>query len=526
MHRFRAVPLVMVISGMLFAVPTLGQDKGTERDKTGNRKIQSLTEQLKKDEKLRLTLDRVLQYLLTRNLDVNKALLDYRGAESELRRYRAMYDTNLYGKGGYSVTENSPDNPSTVFSGREVTRKNYELGVSRYFNTGTSISLSYNGLYQNINGAEISTGMGPSIQLGGEGYQSTFMLKVSQEILKNSLGERDRLNERMLENSAEINKQTVKQYLSNLLVEALVGYWNVAVAEEALNTSRISMESTARIRNLIAQKLTLGLAEREDLLDWNSRVLQSKNQFEVSKKHLYDARLAVLRTLDLEQKTDFEIGPAFTTTPPDVSYETAIKDAFIKRVDLKNQKTLVKNAELEYSIASHNLLPSVKVSLGAGTVDYSPDSYRQTFNDVNRQYSVELQANFPLENTEAKARMGDARLNYMKKHVALRKLEKEIRDEVDSRVNECRTYFAVYTQTRDAREYGMNYYNQVLRKFGQGRYSALQVKLALDDYIQLRLKELQSLLDYNVALLKRDLSRNVIFENYGIDVDGILKKYR
>jgi len=254
--------------------------------------------------------------------------------------------------------------------------------------------------------------------------------------------------------------------------------------------------------------------------------LQSKNQFETAKKNLYDARLAVLRTLNLEAKTDFEIGTAFQTTPPDIDYELAVKDAFLKRVDLANQKALVKNAELDYTVSGHNLMPSVKLNLGAGTLDYSPESYGQTFNDINKQYSVELRADFPLENTEARAKMADARLNYQKRMVELRKLEMEIRDEVDSRVNECRAFYTVYTQTKQAKEFGMNYYNQVLYKFGQGRYSAVQVKLALDDYIGLRLRELQSLLNYNVALLRRDLARNVIFENYGIDVDGILKKYK
>ena len=201
-------------------------------------KEDGIKEQLQKDEKLRLTLDRVLQYLLTRNLDVQKALLDYRGADSELRKYRALYDTKLYGKGAYSVTENSPDNPSTMFSGKEITAKTFETGISKYFNSGTSVSLSLNGLYQNVTGAGIP--MTP-ITLGGEGYQSTFMVKVSQELLKNSFGVRDRLTERMIENAAEMNRRAVKQYLSTLLVEALAGYWNVAVAEEALNTSKISL---------------------------------------------------------------------------------------------------------------------------------------------------------------------------------------------------------------------------------------------------------------------------------------------
>ncbi|RPI92044.1 MAG: TolC family protein, partial [Spirochaetales bacterium] len=167
-----------------------------------------------------------------------------------------------------------------------------------------------------------------------------------------------------------------------------------------------------------------------------------------------------------------------------------------------------------------------KINLGAGTVDYNADSYGKTFNDVNRQYSAGFEVTYPLGNSEADSRMRNARVSYQKAALDLQKLEKEVRDEVDSAVKQCEVLYRVYVQTREAREYQMNYYNGVLRKFGQGRYSAIQLKLALDGYIQTRQAELKSLVDYNVSLLQRDLARNVIFENYGIDLDSVLGRMK
>ncbi len=476
-----------------------------------------------KKEKLRLTPESVLRHLLAGNLDVKQATLDYRGTDSDLRKHRALYDTMLYGRGAYSFIGNPPENPSTVFSGKEITARSYEAGISKYFNSGTSVSFSIHGLHQRITGAAIDTGFG-IIQLGGEGYQSAFMVTLSQDLLKNTFGIQDRFAEKMLGNTAEINRQQVKQRLSNLLAEALACYWSMAMAEEVLLTAKTGMESSERIRDLIARKFNLGLAEREDQTDWNSRVLQSKNLYETAGKNLYTTRLAMRRILSLDAETDFEIGQAFKMTSPDIEYERAVKDAFIKRADLIHRRILVKNAEMEYTVAEHNLMPSVKLNLSAGTLDYSPDSYTRTFNDVNRQYSVELRADYPLENTGARTRLADARLNFQKRMVELRKLEKEIRDEIDSSINECRACFKVYIRTRQAREYGRDHYHQVLLKFNQGRYGSLRVKLALDEYIGLRLQEMQSLLEYNAALLRLDLARNMVFENFGIDVEAILKK--
>ncbi|HSV97386.1 MAG TPA: TolC family protein [Spirochaetota bacterium] len=519
--------LGFVMFALLVVSPLYGQEAESPAEKISLREGEGLAGQIKKDEKLKLTLDRVLQYLLMQNLDIKKAFLEYRASDTDLRKYQALYDTYAYGKGGYAVVETPPENPMSTFQGTETTQKNYEVGLSRRFNTGTTLQVNLSGLYQNIKGAGI-TMPAPigTINMGGEGYQSAVMVKLSQEILKNSFGQNDRLNERMIANAAEMRRRAVKLYLSNLLVQALVGYWNVAVAEETLGTTRINLESTTNIRNLMGRKLALGLAEREELLDWNGKVLQSKNYFDLTGKAVYDARLAVLRILNLDGKTDFELGQTFSTRPPDIPLDRAMSDALLKRVDLANQRTMVQNAELEYRAAAHNELPSLKLILGAGTVDYNRDSYGKTFNDVNRQYSAGFEVAYPLGNSEADSRMRNARVSYQKAALDLEKLEKEVRDEVDSAVRQCAVLYQVYVQTKEAREYQMNYYNGVLRKFGQGRYSAIQLKLALDGYIQARQAELKSLVDYNVSLLQRDLARNVIFENYGIDLDSVLGRMK
>ncbi len=71
-------------------------------------------------------------------------------------------------------------------------------------------------------------------------------------------------------------------------------------------------------------------------------------------------------------------------------------------------------------------------------------------------------------------------------------------------------------------EFSKKYYTQVLKKFKQGRYDAIRLKLSLDNYVNLRQQELKALVDYNIVLLRRDLARNVIFEKYNIDINSIL----
>ncbi|HMB20095.1 MAG TPA: TolC family protein [Spirochaetota bacterium] len=320
------------------------------------------------EEKLKLTLHSVLDYILRQNLDVKKALLEYQRAGTDLKKYRGIYDPSLSGSAKYSDINKSPDNPANTFQGKEIKQHDYTVGIGKYFSTGTSMQVSVNSLYQDVQGAVIPMPTGP-INLGGEGYQTTVQATLSQELLKNTFGINTRLNEQLLSNSTRMKKEAIKYQLSNLVVEALVGYWNVAIAEESLETARLNLNSTKEIRNLVRSKLSLGLSEREEVLDWNSKVLQLQNAFDQTDKQLYDARLAVLRVLNMEPDTEFEILTKLTTTSPDITYEQAIKDAFSKRVDLKNQRLAMHNAELGMRMATHDTLPSVKMNMSAGTVD-------------------------------------------------------------------------------------------------------------------------------------------------------------
>ena len=154
MRPTRALSSIMII--FLLVAGVYGQEAGHPGEKNAPGDGEGLAAEIRKDEKLKLTLDRVLQYLLMQNLDIKKAFLEYRASDTDLRRYQAMYDTYTYGKAGYGTTRTPSENPMSTFQGTETTQKNYEVGLSRRFNTGTTLQLSLSGLYQNIKGAGIT----------------------------------------------------------------------------------------------------------------------------------------------------------------------------------------------------------------------------------------------------------------------------------------------------------------------------------------------------------------------------------
>ena len=69
------------------------------------------------------------------------------------------------------------------------------------------------------------------------------------------------------------------------------------------------------------------------------------------------------------------------------------------------------------------------------------------------------------------------------------------------------------------------YYKGIYNSFRLGRFNALAVKNALDTYVQNQLQEIQARINYNINLMRYDLSKNALLERFEINVDKLIPEY-
>lgn len=299
-------------------------------------------------------------------------------------------------------------------------------------------------------------------------------------------------------------------------------YWNYIIAEENLKTAQIAYKNTGDIRNLIRRKISFGLSERQDIYDWEGRVLLAQNGQEGATLGFMNARLALLRALNIDRNAEIETERDFVSLPPDTPVEVSIQEAFKKRTDLANLHAAIEIAEMKLRIAKGDSLPSLTLSGGIGYNDYNPDSVSGSFNTINKQWNVGIAASKALGNTANDADIKNAQNDLQKRKIELKQLEDGIRDEITVRTAQCETAYKIYNQTTKSSEFAKSYYLQIMNKFSQGRLETTQLKLAFDNYISLRNSALKTLVDYNVALLELEIAKNTVFEKYSIDVNRII----
>jgi outer membrane protein TolC len=257
-------------------------------------------------------------------------------------------------------------------------------------------------------------------------------------------------------------------------------------------------------------------------MDWEGRVLQFKNMQDGAQLGLLNARLGILRALDLDRTTEIEISQDLVTAPPAITYEEAMREALKNRTDLANLRAALAISENQYDIAKNNSLPSVTANAGIGYNDYDDKSAAGSLNTINRQWNVGITVSKSLGGVAEEAEERSARNAFLKRRLEIKQLESGISDEIRVRLDKCQTAFSIYTQTAQASDYARRYYESIYRKYEQGRYETTQLKLAFDNYINQRNNALKSLVDYNLALLELDVAKNTVFEKYSIDVDALV----
>ncbi len=106
------------------------------------------------------------------------------------------------------------------------------------------------------------------------------------------------------------------------------------------------------------------------------------------------------------------------------------------------------------------------------------------------------------------------------------KLMRDIRNELDSLLEETATLKDVYANAVKSEELARRYYLGVMQRYRQGRFSAMMIKEAMDNYTKSRLVATKTLVGYNIAGLRLDFSQNRVFERFGISEKFILGTLR
>ncbi len=483
----------------------------------------------------RLTIAQAIEQVIENNIIVQNAKLEIIKADSPELKNESRFTWRALA-GIQSAKQIFPDNRNNLFAGTKRSQDKISAGIEKQFKTGTYFKTEVSTLRFDTNAFEdpfnpLTSGL--SALAAKPMYTGAVSFTLSQELLKYGFGRTEEDKEKLLRNQTLLTRENYISILTQLVVKVLVDYWSLGIVDSQISTYEKVLKNTEEIRNLTKRKQALGLSESFEINQWNQAFLKTESSLEKAKVDRIEAERNLVRILNVDVGSSIAgVTDLTETLPTNFNLEEDKKYALAHRIDyliLKRQREMTK---LMLANAQDEDVPSLKATVGYSSINQNFISPQDNFiarqqsglSYLNNfpQVSAEVKMSYPLWDLGIKASIKEAQVNLQSLELQIQQLEQEINQDIDNRYELVQSSYILLQDLKKTKLESEKFYEGLLSRFRQGRFTAVNVKNALDALAQAELGITQAKINFNINLVRYELAKNSLFEKYGMDLYQIL----
>lgn len=482
---------------------------------------------------INLTIEDAVRYVIANNITVQNAKYEIIKSDSPEYKNESRYVWKVIGN--VSVARNIlPFNNLNFFSGSKIHRDRVSAGIEKQFSSGTFFKVEAYTERFDTNAFENPFTTPPAFQILGIPpiYTGGLSFTLSQELYKNSFGKSDENTRKILKTQTELVRNQMIDILTGLVVKVLIDYWTLAIYDSQIQTFENLISNTEEVRKITIRKQTLGLSESFEVNQWNSLILKYKSNLEKLKIERSEKERELIRILNVSPNSTIAGVTDLTEEPyPKVNIDDEKKYAISHRLDYIRILKAKKMAELGLENALMEDNPSIKASLKYGSISQTFEGPQTNwippngvFSFLHPQLYAELKLDYPLWNEAIKSEIQAAKIETKNLEWEETQLKREIEDEVEQRYENIKASYKILIDAKKTLEENKKFYNSLLNRFRQGRFDSITIKQAMDAVANSESGVTQAKINYNINILLYELSKNYIFEKYGVDIYRILEE--
>lgn len=459
----------------------------------------------------RLSLTNTVFLSLQRNPDLAVQLLEPALARSDLLREEAAFGSTLFGETrfGEEVASETSRSTSERFAVEAESRAS-ELGLTRNFSSGTDLTFS-------VSERDDSSNRAPSQQELRAG------VGLTQSLLRGRGTEVNRIRIRQAALGVDISIEALRAYTQVLIAESEIAYWQLQLAEEALEITGKALEVADQQVSEIQQRIEIGqLAADEILAAQAERSNRQKNVVD-AQANLADRRLQLRRLLGLEttDPQNFQLSsPLELADTPIQDPAPFIEEAMRLNPALREARSRLLQNKLEVLRTRNGVLPRLDFFTRIDKTGFGGDFSvaRTDFPEDSYEWYVGLQLQQDLGNSEARADQQQAVVEREQAERALRNLELLIENEIQR---------AVVEHNRALQQIGISQETLRLRRetaeaetarFEVGTSTSLLVAQAQREALESEINELETRIQYRRALVRLQELTGQLLIKYGVEI--------
>jgi outer membrane protein len=408
--------------------------------------------------------------------------------------------------------------------------QNYQLGVSKIFETGTSVQVSTSAQKSSSNSAPIPGSPNPAV-FGNVTFSFTQPLLRGAWLLPN------RGPILIARRNLEQSRATFRQEVSSALLNVVSQYWNVFQARESLVVQQKSLDMAKASYNHDKLALEKGALSPLDIYRSEAQVASvrvSEIQAEYTLKQAEDAfRRAIGADLDPNiQALDLNL-----TEPPEPTGElmnmdiaTALAKAFANRPELEAQKLQLANDDLNVKIAHNGLEPNLSLTgmyegNGQNTTQDGPflEALNQAYGFGSPTYEAGLSLTFPIKNHTVEANLGNAEVSKRLDLYADRQLREQVNLDVANAVHQLDQSKLSMEAAKISLDLAQKSHQAEQRKYELEAETVFFVLQAQTQLSQAEESFIQAEVGYQLSVASVDYATGELLGSYGVQVAKLTK---
>jgi outer membrane protein TolC len=325
---------------------------------------------------------------------------------------------------------------------------------------------------------------------------------------------------------AEASVHELRRFAEVLLAETKVAYWNLVLANQEIEIFSNSLELARKQLGELEQRIAVGLLPETEAAAARAEVALREQALIDARSQVEDRRLRLLRLLGGDRAG----GLGTTIRPiskPDLAPDTLgdlpdrIELAVTRRPDLEEARLRLRQGRLETIVTRNGLLPRLEVFMTlapTGFGDTFVGSFRELEGDTY-DVTVGVRLEHILGNRAAEARDRAAWLETRQAARAIENLEQLVRLEVRLAANEVERARQQIAASRTTRELQERTAAAERERFDVGTSTALLVAQAERDLLATRIREVEAVVAYRIALVALHLAEGSLLARHGISID-------
>ncbi|MBU2974982.1 TolC family protein [Zobellia sp. B3R18] len=431
---------------------------------------------------------------IEKNPSIQSNALQIEQAEANFQSQRSVFDYQL--SSGYNFSKNTytlfDADPTRQYAAGnlESNSSDFSIGLQKKFRTGLVADISTN--YTNTSNNYTLNDFGEVVVPNLSDNTTSATLALTQPLLKGNGLKVTTAYEKSAEldiESANLNFELNSAYEVSQLA---IAYWQYLSAYKSLE---IYKNNENRVRDVLEMTQELVKADRKpesDLLQIQADLVDQERQTTEAEQNLYTSRVNLGRAVGISEEESVIIGDPTSDFPiisqSNYSEEQGtsqfIKQARLKRPDIKALQNTSKGLELQLSAAKNNMLPQLDLTgyytYGGAATGGGLEQYFNAFdNRQGRNNTVGLGVTFslPINNNLAKANLSISKIALADQKITYDNLLRNIDMNVSVAVNNLHNRVLVLEKSKKTLEYYQKVFENEQTKFQNGLTTLLNLIL-------------------------------------------------